>query len=64
MIDYWSQFVVTGAPNDAGQPAWPALGGDAAPGPWMSLRPDGSRVKTDFDQSHQCAFWATLKTKR
>ena len=27
----------------------------------MSLRPDGSRVMTDYDQVHQCAFWAGLQ---
>jgi para-nitrobenzyl esterase len=25
------------------------------------LQPDGSRLVTDFDQKHQCAFWAGLK---
>ena len=40
--------------------SWPALGTDVAAQPWMSLQPDGSRVVTDFDDSHQCAFWASL----
>jgi len=25
------------------------------------LRPGGSKVVTDFDQSRQCPFWAGLK---
>jgi para-nitrobenzyl esterase len=56
MIGYWSQFVTTGSPGVAGQPAWPAHGG--GPAPWMSLRADGSRVTTTFGDSHQCSFWA------
>ena len=43
-----------------GQPEWPALGADVAAQPWMSLQPDGSRVVTDFDDIHQCPFWASL----
>ncbi|MBX9919260.1 MAG: hypothetical protein K2Y33_05425, partial [Mycolicibacterium frederiksbergense] len=38
-------------------PDWPAVTGD---GPWMSLQPDGPRVVTDFDDIHQCDFWAGL----
>ncbi|SRX92046.1 carboxylesterase [Stackebrandtia nassauensis DSM] [Mycobacterium shimoidei] len=59
MIAYWSQFVTSGEPKVAKAPDWPALRGDHAP--WMSLRPDGSRVMTTFEESHQCPFWATLK---
>ncbi|WP_395312175.1 carboxylesterase/lipase family protein [Mycobacterium sp. AMU20-3851] len=55
MIDYWAHFVKTGAPAAEGAPDWPAVSGS---GPWMSLRPDGSRVVTDFDRAHQCDFWA------
>lgn len=61
MLDYWSGFVARGSPDAVGQPKWPALGADAAAQPWMSLQPDGSRVVTTFDDSHQCAFWASLK---
>ncbi|MBS4728783.1 carboxylesterase family protein [Mycobacterium sp. SM1] len=64
MISYWSRFVTTGAPDAPGEPAWPALGGDPNHSAWMSLRPDGSRVITDFAQSHQCVLWAALKGKR
>jgi para-nitrobenzyl esterase len=63
MIAYWSRFVATGAPRVDGQPDWPELGTDAATAPRMSLQPDGSRVVNDFDQSHQCPFWATLKSR-
>lgn len=59
MIAYWSNFVTNGAPKAAGQPSWSAARGEHAP--WMSLRPDGSRITTTFETSHQCAFWATLK---
>jgi para-nitrobenzyl esterase len=60
MLDYWSRFIADGSPDTAGQPEWPALGAGAGSQPWMSLQPDGSRVVTDFDDSHQCAFWASL----
>lgn len=60
MIDYWSQFVRTGAPKVAGQPDWPTVGGDTGADRWMSLRTDGSRLITDFAVEHQCRFWATV----
>lgn len=60
MLDYWSRFVIAGSPHAAGRPEWPALGADDAAQPWMSLQPDGSRVVTDFGESHQCPFWAGL----
>jgi para-nitrobenzyl esterase len=56
MIDYWSQFVATGAPGDG----WPEYG--RAAGDRMSLQPDGNRVVTTFDQQHRCPFWAALPT--
>jgi para-nitrobenzyl esterase len=59
MIDFWSQFVRTGAPSVAGHD-WPELD-KPDPGARMSLQPDGNRVITDFEQKHQCAFWAGLK---
>jgi len=61
MIDYWSQFVTSGAPRAANQPEWPDFGTDAAAGKVLSLQPDGSRVVTTFYQEHQCPFWASLK---
>jgi para-nitrobenzyl esterase len=61
MIDYWAQFVATGSPNVAGQPEWPQVGTDPAAGKRMSLQPDGSRVVTNFEETHQCPFWASLK---
>jgi para-nitrobenzyl esterase len=64
MIDYWSQFVITGAPKVAGQPDWPTVGTDPADAPWMSLRTDGSRVVTDFAAEHQCPFWAAVRAPR
>jgi para-nitrobenzyl esterase len=27
----------------------------------LSFQPDGSKVITDFDEAHQCPFWAGLK---
>jgi para-nitrobenzyl esterase len=61
MIDYWSKFVATGAPDVDGQPKWPAF--DDGPGSEnrLSLQPDGSRLVNGFDDAHQCAFWAGLK---
>jgi para-nitrobenzyl esterase len=61
MIDYWSNFVRTGDPAGAGVPEWPELGHDPTAGNRLSLHPDGVRVVTDFDQIHQCPFWASLR---
>jgi para-nitrobenzyl esterase len=61
MISYWSHFVANGAPKAAGLPGWPAEAGDPDHNVWMSLRPGGSGVITDFEASHQCPFWASLK---
>lgn len=61
MIDYWSSFISVGSPDAAGLPDWPALGADPHRQPWMSLQPDGSRVVSDFDENHQCSFWANLR---
>jgi para-nitrobenzyl esterase len=60
MIAYWSRFVAAGNPNVPGQPDWPAIGGSGLE-QRMSLQPDGSRVITTFEQTHQCPFWASLK---
>jgi para-nitrobenzyl esterase len=61
MISYWSHFVANGKPKATGQPGWPAKNGDPDHNFWMSLRPDGSRVISNFEESHQCPFWASLK---
>jgi para-nitrobenzyl esterase len=61
MINYWSHFVADGAPKAAGQPRWPAKSGDPSHNVWMSLRPGGSGVVTNFEEAHQCQFWASLK---
>lgn len=65
MVDYWTRFVIAGAPDVAGQPDWPKLGADPGPDPagdpWLVLRPDGSRVVRDFTADHQCGFWAGLR---
>jgi len=63
MIDYWSRFVATGDPAADGQPGWPELGDDPAAENRLSLQPDGSRLVTDFDEAHQCGFWAELKER-
>lgn len=60
MIDYWSQFVTTGAPHVAGQPDWPKV----RDGRWMVLRTDDSRVTTGFEADHQCRFWASVRGAR
>jgi para-nitrobenzyl esterase len=61
MIEYWTGFVVTGAPIGVGQPDWPALG-TGRDRRWMSLRTDGSRMISDFTTEHQCDFWATVRS--
>jgi para-nitrobenzyl esterase len=61
MISYWSHFVANGKPNATGQPGWPAKNGDPDHNLWMSLRPRNSGVITNFEEAHQCQFWASLK---
>jgi para-nitrobenzyl esterase len=63
MMSYWSHFVTNGAPKAAGLPDWPAQDGNPDHDFWMSLRPGGSQVSTDFEAAHQCSFWETLKGK-
>ncbi|KUI48252.1 carboxylesterase [Mycobacterium sp. GA-1199] len=53
MVDYWARFVATGSPGIG----WPELTSGPA-GERMWLEADGNRVVTDFEQQHQCAFWA------
>jgi para-nitrobenzyl esterase len=61
MISYWTHFVTNGAPKVTGQPDWPAKSGEPGHNFWMSLRPGGSGVITNFEEAHQCPFWASLK---
>jgi para-nitrobenzyl esterase len=61
MMSYWSHFVTNVAPKTAGLPDWPARDGNPDHHFWMSLRPGGSQVGTDFGAAHQCPFWSTLK---
>jgi len=61
MIDYWTKFVATGAPDVDGQPAWPEVGNDPGAENRLSLQPDGSRLETGFEEAHQCRFWAELE---
>ena len=61
MISYWSHFVTSGAPKAAGLPGWPAQAGGPDHNVWMSLRPGGGSVISNFETSHQCEFWASLK---
>jgi para-nitrobenzyl esterase len=61
MISYWSHFITSGAPKATGEPDWPAKGSEPGQNFWMSLRPDGSTVITNFEEAHQCPFWASLK---
>ncbi len=60
MIRYWARFVTTGAPHLDGQPSWPALGRIIADGPRMSLQTPEVHTFTDYDEAHQCAFWASV----
>lgn len=56
MVGYWTEFVKTGRPGQG----WPPMT-DEQSGQRMSLQPDGSRVVTDYEQKHLCAFWASLR---
>jgi para-nitrobenzyl esterase len=64
MIDYWSRFVKTGAPDVAGKPQWPQLSSDPSNGPRLSLQTGKPTVTTDYAARHQCPFWATLTGPR
>ena len=55
MIDYWARFVSTAEPGPA------VAGVRTRPKTGCRFSPDGSRVVTDFDEVHQCAFWASVK---
>jgi para-nitrobenzyl esterase len=61
MISYWSNFVTDSAPKASRQPDWPVNRSDPGHDVWMSLRPDGSRAVSTFQEAHQCLFWAALK---
>ena len=60
MIDYWTNFVKNSDPKTEGQPDWPEAGDPPAVNR-LSLQPDGSRLSTEFDNEHQCGFWAGLQ---
>ena len=57
MIDYWSAFVHTGAPDVDGEPSWAAMDPDHPER--MMLQPDGSAMGGDFAARHHCGFWAS-----
>ncbi|MFC7673105.1 carboxylesterase/lipase family protein [Mycolicibacterium sp. GCM10028919] len=61
MIDYWSEFIRTGAPKADGLPEWPEAGDDPARSDRLSFVPDDVQVADDFTRVHQCDFWATLQ---
>ncbi len=60
MLSYWSNFVHTGTPNQAGLPQWPAYAGATVPyggSSVMLLDPDNLKV-FDSNNQHSCtAFW-------
>ncbi|MEB3019672.1 carboxylesterase/lipase family protein [[Mycobacterium] crassicus] len=60
MVEYWTGFVVSGAPVGVGQPDWP-VAGTGTDRRWMSLRTDGSRIVTDYAAEHECGFWAGIR---
>ncbi len=59
MIDYWSRVRQHGAPQAPGQPDWPTFGGAEREGVVAATGRQPRRH--DFDQEHQCAFWASVK---
>ncbi|MCV7108440.1 carboxylesterase family protein [Mycolicibacterium chitae] len=63
MVEFWTEFVSTGAPADADSeadaPRWPAVRDGADPR--MSLQTGGSRVTNTFDAEHHCEFWSGLQ---
>jgi para-nitrobenzyl esterase len=55
MIAYWSHFVASGDPTVAGLPPLPRY--RPATDLFLSLRPGGNVLISDFAAYHQCAFW-------
>jgi carboxylesterase type B len=56
MVLWWGAFTRLGAPDVAGQPAWPAYPSHLL----MSLRPGGQShtiAASTFAAEHQCSFW-------
>jgi para-nitrobenzyl esterase len=61
MVHYWGAFARSGAPEVAGQTAWPAY----STGQILSLRPGGASTpisNAEYESEHQCAFWRSLGT--
>ena len=55
---YWSRFIATGNPDGA-SPAWsPQKPGDMR---ILSLSPDAIRYESDFQRTHHCALWNSLR---
>ncbi|HTF50107.1 MAG TPA: carboxylesterase family protein [Pseudonocardia sp.] len=61
MIDYWASFVDTQTPNAPNAPKAPVWPQRQPSGQVLSLAPGTSSTSNDFDQQHQCAFWATQR---
>jgi para-nitrobenzyl esterase len=58
IIRYWGAFAASGAPNVAGQAAWPAY--TDADQKMVSFEVGGSRqisAQADFAKDHHCEFW-------
>lgn len=74
MIQYWAQFVKTGAPLVTGQPVWPKFGvrpenveapeSGGSGAQRLELQTGTLPVSIDFAARHQCDFWASMKPVR
>jgi para-nitrobenzyl esterase len=55
---YWSGFIASGDPGASSRKWEPKKAGDPR---ILSLAPDGIRYESDFDKSHHCALWNSLR---
>lgn len=55
MIQYWTTFARTGNPNPQGLPAMPHY--STATDQFLSLRPPGNEVITNYATDHHCTLW-------
>ena len=58
VVSYWTTFARTGDPNSPETPPWPRFA--EADDPFQLLLLPAPIAVTDFDEQHNCAFWARL----
>eukprot|EP01047_Picozoa_sp_COSAG01_P037127 COSAG01_NODE_2931_length_6832_cov_2.292737_1_plen_360_part_00 len=62
---YWSNFAITGDPNAAGLPQWPAFNGRDEPTMMLNVDADGGvRLRKSQAQKEACEWWEHHKTNK